>query len=142
MSSEMNRALQWKLIAGFILVFIAGGMTGAFFAAAHAHYIFFESHQPGLVANRTKARLRSELNLTPDQAARIAPIVDKMAVQLEQIRMETGRQVHEAFIKAHHEMAESLTDEQRQKLERLEARHHHWHRFPGAQSPSPNAPPP
>ena len=62
MNSEMNRALQWKLIAGFILVFIAGGMTGAFFAAAHAHHLFFESHQPAWVANRMKERLRSELN--------------------------------------------------------------------------------
>ena len=26
----MNRALQWKLIVGFILVFIAGAITGAF----------------------------------------------------------------------------------------------------------------
>jgi Spy/CpxP family protein refolding chaperone len=142
MNSEMNRALQWKLIAGFILVFIAGGMTGAFFAAAHAHHIFFESHQPGLMANRMKERLRSELNLTPDQAARIAPIVDKMAAQLDQIRMATGRQVHEAFIKAHHEMAESLTEEQRQKLQRLEARHRLGHRVPGAQSPSLDAPSP
>jgi Spy/CpxP family protein refolding chaperone len=94
-----------------------------------------------LMANRMKERLRSELNLTPDQATKIAPIVDKMAAQLEQVRIATGRQVHEAFIKAHHEMAESLTDEQRQKLERLEARHR-WHGLPGAQSPSPDAPSP
>ena len=26
----MNRALQWKLVLGFILVFFAGGITGAF----------------------------------------------------------------------------------------------------------------
>ena len=29
----MNRALKWKLIAGFLLVFAAGGMTGAFVVA-------------------------------------------------------------------------------------------------------------
>jgi len=125
----MNRALQWKLIAGFILVFIAGGMTGAFFAASHAHHLFVESHQPGLVANRMKGRLRSELTLTPDQAARIAPIVDKMAAQLEQIRIETGRRVHQTFMDAHREMAVNLTDDQKKKLEQMEERHRHPHGF-------------
>jgi len=28
----MSRALQWKLIVGFLLVFIAGGVTGAWAA--------------------------------------------------------------------------------------------------------------
>ena len=42
----MNRALQWKLIGGFILVFIAGGITGAFFGGLHARHLFSEFHHP------------------------------------------------------------------------------------------------
>ena len=42
----MNRALQWKLIAGFLLVFIAGGITGAFVGGSYARYHFFELHHP------------------------------------------------------------------------------------------------
>jgi Spy/CpxP family protein refolding chaperone len=111
----MNRALQRKLIAVFVLVFIAGGMTGAFFGAAYARHLFFEFHQPGLMGIRMRDRLRTELNLTPEQVAKISPIVDKTAAQLAEIRRDTGRRVHEVMINAHREMAANLTDDQRLK---------------------------
>ncbi len=125
----MNRALQWKLIAGFILVFIAGGMTGAFLGAANARHLFFEVHQPGLMAIRMRDRLRTELHLTPEQVAKISPIIDKTATNLAGIRRETGRRVHEIMIEAHREMAANLTDDQRLKLQEIESRHRHWHGF-------------
>ncbi len=40
----MNRALKWKLIAGFVLVFLAGGMTGAFIVASQTHHLFFGAY--------------------------------------------------------------------------------------------------
>jgi uncharacterized GH25 family protein len=142
MSFEVNRSLQWKLIAGFILVFVAGAMTGVFFASAHAHHIFIEFHQPDLVSTRTKERLKTELNLTPEQEAKIAPMVDKMAAQLEQIRMETGRRVHQTFMDAHREMAASLTEEQRGKLKQMEEQRHSFHLRHGGRGPSPEERPP
>src|SRR6266496_4193548 len=96
----MNRALQWKLIGGFILVFIAGGITGAFFGGLHARHLFFEFHHPELIAARMKERLQTELNLTPEQVAKISPIVDKTAAQLKQIRRDTGRRVHQIMTEA------------------------------------------
>ena len=121
----MNRALQWKLIGGFILVFIAGGITGAFFGGLHARHLFSEFHHPGLIGVRMKERLRTELDLTPEQVAKISPIVDKTAAQLKQIRRDTGRRVHEIMTEAHREMATNLTDEQRLKLQQIEDRHRH-----------------
>ena len=121
----MNRALQWKLIGGFILVFIAGGITGAFFGGLHARHLFSEFHHPGLIGVRMKERLRTELDLTPEQVAKISPIVDKTAAQLKQIRRDTGQRVHEIMTEAHREMAANLTDEQRLKLQQIEDRHRH-----------------
>ena len=131
----MNRSLQGKLIAGFILVFLAGAMTGVFFAAMHARHIFIEFHQPDLVASRMKDRLRKELKLTPEQEAKISPIVDKMAAQLEQIRIETGRRVHQTFMDAHRDMAANVTDEQRKKLQQMEQRQHALHMLHGGHGP-------
>src|SRR5213594_2812588 len=127
----MNRVLQWKLIGGFILVFIAGGITGAFFGGLHARHVFFEFHHPELIGIRMKEELRKELNLTPEQVAKISPIIDKTAAQLKQIRRDTARRVHETIAEAHRQMAVNLTDEQRQKLQQIEARHRRWrhHRF-------------
>jgi hypothetical protein len=136
----MNRALQWKLIAGFILVFIAGGMTGAFFGAVHARHLFFEFHHPELMGIRMRDRLRTELNLTPEQVAKISPIIDKTAAQLKEIRRDTGRRVHEIITEAHREMAANLTDDQRLKLQEIESRHRRWHHGLGRQE-SPAAEP-
>jgi Spy/CpxP family protein refolding chaperone len=136
----MNRALQWKLIAGFLLVFVAGGITGAFVGGAYARYHFFEVHHPERIGARMKERLHAELNLTPEQLAKISPIIDKTTSQLRDIRRETGRRVHEIIVDAHHQMAATLTDEQRQKLQQIEERHRRW-RHHGFDEPHPETPP-
>jgi Spy/CpxP family protein refolding chaperone len=123
----MNRTLQWKLIVGFILVFIAGGISGAFMGGLYARHHFFAFHRPELIGGRMKERLRAELNLTPEQVAKISPIIDKTAAQLRDIRRDTARRVHETIAEAHRQMAVNLTDEQRQKLQQIEERHRHWH---------------
>ncbi len=123
----MNRALRWKLIAGFILVFFAGGISGAFLGGIYARHFFFEFHRPEMIGARMKERLRADLNLTPEQVAKISPIIDNTAAQLRDIRRDTGRRVHEIMTQAHRQMAANLTDEQRQKLQQIEERHRHWH---------------
>ncbi len=131
----MNRALKWKLIAGFILVFLAGGMAGAFIAASQTHH-FLSGPYRGAMSDRMRDRLRNELRLTDEQMTKISPIIDKTATQLEAIRMETGRRVHETFAEAHREIAADLTPEQRAKLQKIEERHRHWfHRGHGPQEP-------
>ncbi len=139
----MNQALKWKLIAGFILVFVAGGISGAFLGGLYARHLFFGFHHPEEIGARMKERLRTELNLTPEQVAKISPIIDKMALQLREIRRETARNVHETIAEAHRQMAVNLTDEQRQKLQQIEERHRRWrHReFHESQAESPSASP-
>ena len=137
----MNQALKWKLIAGFILVFVAGGISGTFLGGLYARHLFFGFHHPEQIGARMKERLRTELNLTPEQVVKISPIIDKTAAELREIRRETARHVHETIAEAHRQMAANLTDEQRQKLQQIEERHRRWrhHRFPHelpAESPS------
>ena len=143
MSSEMNRAVQWKLIAGFLLVFVAGGITGAFVGGSYARHQFFELHHPDRIGGRMKERLRAELNLTPEQLAKISPIIDKTTTQLREVRRDTARRVHEIVADAHHQMAAQLTDEQRQKLAQIEERHRRWRdrRFHDSSSEAPSATP-
>ena len=139
----MNQGLKWKLIAGFILVFVAGGISGAFLGGMYARHLLFGLHQPEKIGTRMKDRLRAELNLTPEQLAKISPIIDKTATQLKQIRQDTGRRVHEIMMEAHREMAANLTDEQRLKLQRIADRHrHHFHTHgPRETTPAPSPSP-
>ena len=91
----MNRILQWKLIAGFVLVFIAGGITGGFVGAAHARHFLFPGPHRALIKERMFNRLQRELKLTPEQTAKISPMIDKASGELEKIRHETAQRVHE-----------------------------------------------
>jgi Spy/CpxP family protein refolding chaperone len=139
----MNGALKWKLVAGFVLVFVAGGIAGAALGGWYARHLLFEIHRPGTVGDRMKERLRAELSLTPEQVAKVSPIVDKTAAQLKEIRRDTGQRVHEIMTEAHKEIAANLTDEQRQKLQQIEERHRQWrhrqgsHEFTPESSPTP-----
>jgi len=122
----MNSALKWKLIAGFVLVFLAGGATGVFVSAATAHRFFFAAHRHGLVAQAMKNRLQWQLRLTDEQLAKVSPIIEKTGAQLEQIRGDTGRRVRETIAEAHREIAPILTSEQQQRLQQMEERHRRW----------------
>jgi Spy/CpxP family protein refolding chaperone len=138
----MNQVLKWKLIAGFLLVFVAGGIAGAALGGFYARHLFFEFHHPRLVGARMKERLRTELSLTPEQVAKVSPIVDKTAAQLQEIRRDTGRRVHEIMADAHKEIAANLTDEQRQKLQQIEERHRRgWRHHHGPHEFPPESPP-
>lgn len=126
----MNRSLVWKLVLVFLIVFVAGGMTGAFFYSSYARQVMFAPLPRGMVAERIRERMRRELKLTPEQLEKISPIIDKTAAQLEQIRRETGQRIREVVTDAHHELAPSLTEEQRAKLNQLEERQSKWrHHF-------------
>ena len=122
----MNSALKWKLIAGFVLVFIAGGATGVFVSATTAHHFFFGPHPRGQVAQAMKKRLEWQLRLSEEQMSKISPIIDKTGAQLEAIRGDTGRRVRDIMVESHREIAPILTPEQQQRLQQMEERHRRW----------------
>jgi Spy/CpxP family protein refolding chaperone len=136
----MNGALKRKLVAGFVLVFVAGGIAGAALGGFYARHLFLDAHQPRRVGDRMKERLRAELSLTPEQVAKVSPIVDKTASQLQEIRRDTGRRVHEIMAEAHKEIAANLTDEQKQRLQQIEERHRRWHHRHGPPESAPESP--
>jgi len=136
----MNGALKWKLVSGFVLVFVAGGIAGAALGGFYAQHLFFDVHHPRRVSDRMKERLRAELSLTPEQVAKISPIADKTDAQLQEIRRDTGRRVHEIMAEAHKEIAANLTDEQRQKLQQIEERHRRWRHRRGPREFAPESP--
>ena len=119
----MNSALKWKLIAGFLLVFIAGGAAGVFVTMTIAHQ-FMVHHPP--IGPAMKNRLRWQLRLTDEQMTKIGPIIDKTGAQLEEIRGDTGKRVRDAIMESHRQIAQYLTPEQQQRLKQMEERRQHW----------------
>lgn len=137
----MNSALKWKLIAGFLLVFMAGGATGVFVTMAIGHH-FLGPHPTGVVAQTMKNRLRWQLRLTDDQMTKISPIIDKAATQLADIRGDTGKRVRDVITESHREIAQYLTPEQQQRLKQMEERRRQWmHQHHGMWRRGPSARP-
>jgi Spy/CpxP family protein refolding chaperone len=118
----MSAALKWKLALGFVLVFLAGLAAGAFIGTArlnprHADFVHHRS-----LADRMRSQMKAHLNLTPAQVEQTTPIFEQTARQLETIRADTGRRVHETLAESDRELAKTLTPEQRTKLEAFAAR--------------------
>jgi gas vesicle protein len=138
----MSTALKWKLIAGFLLVFVAGGLTGGFIGAHHARNFFLgPPHSHGL-PERMRERLRRQLELTPDQVSKISPIIDQTSSKLEAIRIETAQRVRATLEESHRQIAPQLTPEQREKLEKMEQMHKKRMRHHGFPAPEQGEPPP
>jgi gas vesicle protein len=138
----MNTALKWKLIAGFLLVFVAGGLTGGFIGAKHARHLFLGPPHSHRLPDRMRERLQRQLDLTPDQTAKISPIIDQTSSKLEAIRIETARRVRATLEESHRQIAPELTPEQREKLEKIERSHKKTMRHRGFLPPEQGEPRP
>jgi Spy/CpxP family protein refolding chaperone len=120
----MNGGLKWKLALAFLLVFGAGGVTGAFFGLHHLrHHIILGPPHSGEVGDRMREHLRRTLDLTPEQETKVAPIVAATSAKLETIRTETAERVRTVMEESKKEVAPLLTAEQQKKLDKLEAEH-------------------
>jgi Spy/CpxP family protein refolding chaperone len=120
----VNSALKWKLAFAFLLVFVAGGTTGAFFGFHHIRqHLILGPPKSGEVGDRMREHLRRSLDLTPEQETKVAPIVEATSAKLEAIRLETAERVRLVMEESKKDVAPLLTPEQQKKLDKLESQH-------------------
>jgi len=123
--------LKWRLAIVLAIVFSAGMATGLFAGARHARQIFAGKHQTAQFEGRMRDHFKRQLELTPEQYEKVAPILDEMGKKLAVIREETGTRVTETMQQSHAELAPLLTEAQRAKLEEMKKRHRHILRVRG-----------
>ena len=138
----MNSALKWKLVFAFLLVFVAGVTTGGLLSSLHMRRYFLGPPHSGAVGDRMREHLRRALDLTPEQAVKIAPIVDATSAKLESIRVETAQRVRNAMEESERQISPELTPEQQKKLQKLKAQHQKTLMHHGFMPPPPDGPPP
>lgn len=135
----MNSALKWKLAFAFLLVFVAGGMTGAFFGFHHIrHHVILGPPKSGEVGDRMREHFRRSLDLTPEQESKVAPIIEATSKKLEAIRLETAERVRLVMEESKKEVAPLLTPDQQKKLDKLEAEHRKMMSHHGFDPPPPH----
>ena len=138
----MNDGLKWKLAFAFLLVFVAGVTTGGLLSSLHMRRHFLGPPHSGEVGDRMREHLRRALDLTPEQAEKIAPIVDATSAKLEAIRVETAQRVRSAMEESERQISPQLTPEQQTKLQKLKLEHHRILMHHGFNPPPPDSPPP
>ena len=141
----MNSTLKWKFAFAFLLVFVAGGMTGMFLGlhVLHPRVMLGPPHS-GDVPDRMREHLRRTLGLTADQEKKVGPIVESTSTKLEAIRVETAERVRNVMEDSKKDIAPLLTPEQQTKLDKLESEHRKMMMHHGFLPPPPpkDRPPP
>lgn len=120
----MNSSLRWKLIAAFLLVFIAGLACGFFTSP----FVLAHRMQHGLMAEHMLDRLSFQLRLTPEQREQIKPIVNRTATQLQEARRDMAGRVREVLRENRSAVMPLLNPEQRDRLREMEEAHRRFGR--------------
>jgi len=132
----MTQFSKWKTIGYAASIFAAGGVSGGAIGVYYARSRLLAS-QPvpvakDAIAMRIMSHLGHRLNLTPDQAAKIRPIADDAAAQIEQIIGVRAGEVTAILDKAYAQISPILTPDQRARLDEIvKERREMLQRLPG-----------
>ncbi|MDD2764712.1 MAG: hypothetical protein PHE83_12145 [Opitutaceae bacterium] len=109
----MNK--PWQICLVLIAIFAAGGVSGGLVAYRVVQRRM--PHSPRIEAwgARQMERVAQELKLTPEQRARIQPIVKRNMEELARLRRQSMRAGHEILQRMETDIAAELTPEQRIK---------------------------
>jgi Spy/CpxP family protein refolding chaperone len=116
----MNRLSKWKLGLYVLVIFLAGGGTGALITWQVRRRTPVAPLPPAEIGARLRARFQSRLDLTPEQVQKIDPLIDQAMGRVEAIRSETANHVFANASNLHAQVLLVLTPEQKMKFEELE----------------------
>ena len=120
---------RWRMAFFGVVILLAGIVIGgASMMILVPHRLIKPPPGPEFESFRMIPPLQRDLGLTPEQADKIKPIMDKHIDKLNQIRMNARTEIGDTLKQMNEDIAAILTDEQRQKwqqgLDRLEGELH------------------
>lgn len=114
----------------FVGIFVAGAVTGTFWGVPVIRYFSPRPPPPEQFAQRIMNDLTAGLALTPDQCAKIAPIVQQTAEDVRKARREAYKATSGIIDAMYVSIAKDLTADQRLRLQEMQAkdkaRHSQW----------------
>jgi len=122
----MTGLSQWKIIGYAAAIFVAGGISGGALGVYETKSNLLVPPREQEMALRMRNRFAAKLGLSPDQIAKITPIIDSAASDLRSIRMETAQRVNKVFDDSYAQVSAILTPAQRTELEQIQKERHEW----------------
>lgn len=118
-STSLEMTNPWKLILLLLGIFIAGATTGGFLVVQFGREWIINRLQSDQWAAIHLKKLSEKLDLKPEQAEQILPIIRRNKDDLNQARAECQAQMKIVFERMEREITVILTPEQRSKYEKL-----------------------
>jgi hypothetical protein len=111
------KVIRWKLISGLLLVFILGILAGSLTTG------FYLKHRIAPFVKDRKAfimkKLAKELQLTSTQKSKIEPIIEQMIEKRREYYLKNRPQIKKIMDQGFDQIEEQLTDNQKERLEKL-----------------------
>jgi Spy/CpxP family protein refolding chaperone len=139
----MNKSPAARVVLYAVLIFVAGAITGALVAPMIGRS-FMRLPDSRQMSHQMLAHLRSGLDLTDEQMAKIKPVIENTCADMETIHRETTKRALDRIAETNAEISAFLTPEQKAKFEKMEAEHRnhirHTHHFGAPPGPPPPGP--
>ena len=116
----MTSISKRKLGVYVLVIFLAGVGSGALIGWQMCRRMPVVPVPPAEIGARLRARFQSRLDLTPEQAQKIDPMIDQAMRRVDAIRKETASHVFANVSNLHEQVLTVLTPEQKVKFEELE----------------------
>jgi hypothetical protein len=116
----MNTLSKWKLGLYVLVLFLAGGGTGALMTWQVCRRTTVAPLPPAEIGARLRARFQTRLDLTPEQVQKIDPMIDQAMRRVETIRQETASHVFANVSNLHAQVVTVLKTDQKARFEELE----------------------
>jgi len=116
----MKNLTKGKIILYLAVIFAVGGVTGAVISWGEARQKALLPPSPRNICDHFRDRLKSRLNLTEEQMNRLQPILNKRVKGMEEIHSRSIQETERVIHDTNQEIAQLLTSEQRQELDRME----------------------
>jgi len=110
----------WRLVLLLVGIFAAGVVTGGFVALRFGRQLLPRTHVGAEQWGPNRMKLLTErLSLTPEQQAKLEPIVKRDAEELGKIRTASLTEMRKVFDQMDRDIAAALTPEQREKYDQM-----------------------
>ncbi len=109
----------WKLIVTLIVVFLAGGLAGGGIGAWSTKRMLLSPPKSAELAVRLQAKLDSDLHFTPEQAAKVNPILERTAERMSALHRTTFAELDHIMIDTIADIRPQLTPGQLPKFDQL-----------------------
>ena len=110
---------HWKIILSFVAIFLAGSVTGGVIGFHLSHRMLFSPPKPEEMSARMLARLKSDLDLSPEQEANAAVLLAGTSQLMPTTHAEMRNRMDSIMTASEADIAVLLTPEQQKKFERF-----------------------